>query len=273
MAARTKKNTESSQAEDKTPVAERTNDEYIELKLPKVPRRIGLPLLILLSVGLAFFAGYQTAKVTYWEDKEKMLSTALAGGGIAQPSPTPEFYKVGNGHLPPLGKADAKVTIVEFSDLQCLFCRKFWKDTLPQIKKDYIDKGLVKLVYRQYPLPPDLHPAARDLSEASECANDQGKFWEFHDKAFEEQAKQGEGTIAITTEDITSWAADLGLDVAKFTSCFTNKSATKKIDDDMAEGQKVNVSSTPTFYINGQMVVGALPYSSFKTIIDEQLKK
>lgn len=152
-----------------------TSDDYVELKLPKVPRFSLIPLLVLGLLVLAFFAGYQTAKVTYWEQKEKTLSAALTGAQGAVPTPTPAFYKVGNGHLPIMGKNNAKVTIVEFSDLQCLFCRAFWKDTLPQIKKDYIDKGLVKLVYRQFPLPPDLHPAARDLAEAAECANDQSK--------------------------------------------------------------------------------------------------
>lgn len=249
------------------------SDDYIELKLPSLSKSHSVPLLIIVLLMISFFAGYQTAKVTYWEKKEKVLSEVIANNQGTQPTPTPSFYKVGNGHLPPLGKNDAKVTIVEFSDLQCLFCRKFWKDTLPQLKKDYIDRGLVKLVYRQFPLPVSLHPAARDLSEASECANDQGKFWEFHDKAFEEQATQGDGTIAVTTTDITNWAATLGLDMASFNDCFSNKKNTKKIDSDQADGQKVNVNSTPTFFVNGQILVGALPYSSFKTIIDEQLKK
>ena len=247
------------------------SSEYLELKVPRVSRSFAMTTLMFGLLILSFLLGYQTAKVTYWEQKEKVLGAAINGG--ANPTPTPAFYKVGNGHLPALGKSDAKVTIVEFSDLQCLFCRRFWKDTLPQLKKDYIDKGLVKLVYRQYPLPPELHPAARDLAEASECASDQNKFWDFHDKAFEEQAKQGEGTITVTNDDITTWASDLGLDMTKFNECFTSKADAKRIDTDMSDGQKVNVSSTPTFYINGQIVVGALPYDSFKTIIDQSLKK
>lgn len=249
--------------------------DYIEFKLPKFkspsqPQRL---ILILLVLGITFFAGFQTAKITYWEQKEKALEAAIAGGQAAVPTPTPSFYKVGNGHLPIMGKSNAKVTIVEFSDLQCLFCRKFWKDTLPQLKKDYIDKGLVKLAYRQFPLPAEVHPAARDLSEASECANDQGKFWEFEDKAFSEQEAKGEGTIPVLTDDISNWASQIGLDMTKFTDCFSNKKDAKRVDQDMADGQQVNVASTPTFYINGQMLVGALPYASFKTIIDQELKK
>jgi len=252
--------------------ADKKTNDYIELKLPKFSQSRLIPLMIIVLLILSFFAGYQTAKVTYWEQKESSLAS-LTGGDTTQPTPTPSFYKVGNGHLSALGKDNAKVTIVEFSDLQCLFCRRFWSDTLPQLKKDYIDKGLVRLVYRQFPLPATLHPAARDLSEASECANDQGKFWAFHDESFKQQAEKGEGTIEITTDDINAYATAIGLDITTFTDCFTNKKNTKKIDADLADGQKVNVSSTPTFFINGQIVVGALPFASFKTIIDEQLKK
>lgn len=248
------------------------SDDYIELKLPKLSRSRVVPLLVVGLLALSFFAGYQTAKVTYWEQKEKSLAS-LPSGQAAVPSPTPSFYKVGNGHLPALGKDNAKITIVEFSDLQCLFCRRFWSDTLPQLKKDYIDKGLVRFVFRHYPLPATLHPAARDLAEASECANDQGKFWEFHDESFKQQAAKGDGTIAVTTDDITNYASVIGLDLTSFNDCFSTKKNAKKVDTDMEDGQKVNVSSTPAFFINGQSVVGALPYASFKTILDEQLKK
>lgn len=247
-------------------------DDYIEIKFPQVSPANKSATLTLILLVITFFAGFQTAKVTYWEQKEKTLGT-LTGAQGAQPTPTPSFYKVGNGHLPALGKGNAKITIVEFSDLQCLFCRRFWSDTLPQLKKDYIDKGLVKFVYRHYPLPATLHPAAQDLAEASECANDQGKFWEFHDEAYKQQAAKGEGTITITPDDISGYASTLNLDMANFNDCFSNKKLTKKVAEDLADGQKVNVSSTPTFFINGQIVVGALPFASFKTIIDEQLKK
>lgn len=89
------------------------------------------------------------------------------------------------GRLPSFGDKNAKVTIVEFSDFECPFCRRFFVDTFPQIKKEYIDTGKVVMYYRHFPL--DFHPLANPFAQASECANDQGKFWEFHDKIFEEQ--------------------------------------------------------------------------------------
>lgn len=104
-----------------------------------------------------------------------------------------DVVKVSVDDDPVLGKADAPVTLIEFSDFQCPFCRAFWKEALQQIKKDYIDTGKAKFVYRDFPL--SFHPLAKPYALAANCANDQGKFWEMHDKIFEEQAKKGEGTI------------------------------------------------------------------------------
>lgn len=107
---------------------------------------------------------------------------------FAQEAPIPSLapkVSVDNGHLPSLGDQNAKVTIIEFSDFECPFCRRFFTDTFPQIKKDYIDAGKVVMYYRHYPLP--FHPLAQPFAVASECANEQGKFWEFHDKIFKEQ--------------------------------------------------------------------------------------
>lgn len=101
-------------------------------------------------------------------------------GGDAQPK-----VSVENGHLPEFGDKNAKVIIIEFSDFECPFCKRFFTDTFPQIKKEYIDTGKVVMYYRHYPLP--IHPLAKPFAMASECANEQGKFWEFHDKIFQAQ--------------------------------------------------------------------------------------
>ncbi|MDP2638073.1 MAG: thioredoxin domain-containing protein, partial [Candidatus Levybacteria bacterium] len=90
------------------------------------------------------------------------------------------------GRLPALGEKNAKVTIIEFADLECPFCKRYFTDAFPQIKKDYIDTGKAAYYYRHFPL--DFHPLAKPFAQASECANEQGKFWEMHDKIFQEQA-------------------------------------------------------------------------------------
>lgn len=170
-----------------------------------------------------------------------------------------------------LGKADAPVTLIEFSDFQCPFCRKFWKDTLPQIKKEYIDTGKARLVYRDFPL--DFHPGAKPAAEGTECAREQGKFWELHDAIFEEQEKQGDGTIQFTALDVKKWAAKIGLDTAKFNQCLDSGKYKQEVEKDIADGTAAGVSGTPAVFINGRIVVGAQPFSAFKIIIDEELKK
>lgn len=102
------------------------------------------------------------------------------------PTPTPGKQPVDVGHLPALGNKSAKVTVVEFSDLQCPFCKRFFDETYSQLKKDYIDTGKISLTFRHYPLH-SIHPNAQKAAEATECANEQGKFWEYHDILFKLQ--------------------------------------------------------------------------------------
>lgn len=175
--------------------------------------------------------------------------------------------KLKTGHLPAIGKDNAKVTIVEFSDFQCPFCGRFYKDSLPQIKKDYIDTGKVKLYFRHFPL--DFHPQAKPLAIVAECANDQGKFWEMHDVIFDNNDKVG----TMTNEDYKKWAVDMGLDTAKFNNCVDQKQHSDVIDEDQKAGVEVGVSGTPTFYVNGKQLVGAQPFSAFQTAIDAELAK
>jgi protein-disulfide isomerase len=172
---------------------------------------------------------------------------------------------------PVLGKSDAPVTIIEFSDFQCPFCRAFWEDTLPLIKKNYIDTGKVKFVYRDYPL--DNHPAAMPSALAAECADDQGKYWEYHDKIFAEQAKKGVNTISYSATDLKKWAAEIKLNTVTFNTCLDAQTHKAEVEKDFQDGVAAGVNGTPGFYVNGIPVRGALPYESFKTLIEAELKK
>lgn len=193
---------------------------------------------------------------------------AQAPAAPAAPDPADVLQKLKNGHLPIKGDENAPVTIVEFSDFECPFCGRFYSETLSKIITDYVDTGKAKLYYRHYPL--SFHPNATPLALASECANDQGKFWEMHDLIFE---KTVAGTSSTATADtMKQWAVDLGLDANTFNSCLDNKTHQSKVDEDFAAGNEVGVSGTPTFYINGKQLVGAQPFESFKAIIDEELK-
>jgi protein-disulfide isomerase len=171
---------------------------------------------------------------------------------------------------PVIGKADAPVTIVEFSDFQCPFCRRFYEDSYGQIKKDYIDTGKVRLVFRDYPLP--FHEAAKPAAMAAQCANDQGKFEAYHDKIFEEQAKKGTGTVQFTVADLKAWAVQIGLNAGTFNSCLDSQKYAAEVDADTEAAGNAGVSGTPSFFVNGTLVVGAQPYSTFQAAIEAALK-
>lgn len=161
-----------------------------------------------------------------------------------------------------LGDADAPVTIIEFSDYECPFCGRFYSQTLPQLKTEYIDTGKVKLVYRDFPL--SFHPKAQKAAEAAECAGDQDRYFDFHDKIFENQ-----GSIGVS--DLKKYAGDLGLDQGEFDDCLDSGKFEQEVKDDVAAGVAAGLSGTPSFLINGQKLVGAQPFAAFKAIIDAEL--
>ena len=161
-----------------------------------------------------------------------------------------------------LGNKDAKVAIIEFSDYQCPYCKRFHTEAFEQLKKDYIDTGRVSFVYRDFPL--SFHQNAQKASESAECADEQGKFWEMHNAIFENQDN-------IAVSDLKKYAKDLGLDTNKFNDCMDLGRMEKEVKKDFADGSAAGVTGTPTFFINGKMLVGAQPYSAFKQIIDPLL--
>jgi protein-disulfide isomerase len=161
------------------------------------------------------------------------------------------------------GSPDAPVTIVEFSDFQCPYCARFYKNTLPQIEEKYIKTGKVKLIYKDFPL--SFHQYAQKAAEAAECADEQGKFWEYHDKLFENQSQ-------LDVASLKRYAAELGLDTQAFNECLDSGKMAAEVQQDFNEGKAKGVSGTPTFFINGQKLVGAQPFEAFERIIEEKLK-
>ncbi len=160
---------------------------------------------------------------------------------------------------PTLGNKDALITIVEFGDFQCPYC-KGSEDTLKAVRNKYGDK--VRLVYMDFPL--NFHAHALDAAKAARCANEQGKFWPYHDVLFSDQAK-------LTPPDLKADAKKLGLDTAKFNDCFDKSKYEAQIREDMAEGDKLGVNGTPAFFIDGRPLTGAQPEKSFDDIVDEEL--
>lgn len=178
-------------------------------------------------------------------------------------APAPSAVKVSVDDDTVMGSDDAPVTIIEFSDYQCPFCSRFWSQTLPQIKSEYIDTGKVKFVYRDFPLS-SIHPSAQKAAEAAECAGEQEKYWEMHDKVFANQQ-------AIDVASLKAYAQQIGLDTAKFNDCLDSGKMTAEVQKDFSDGQAAGVSGTPAFFINGKLVSGAQPFSVFKQAIDAEL--
>jgi protein-disulfide isomerase len=169
-----------------------------------------------------------------------------------------------------LGSPDAKVLMIEFGDYQCPSCRMFWKDIEPRLKKEYIDTGKVKLVFRDFPLT-GIHPEAVLAAEAVNCARDQNKYWEYHDKVFREQYNKGDDVIRLKPADLKKWAKDLKLDPASFDQCLDSEKYKDEIAKDKMEGEAAGVQGTPTFFINGHVVGGAQQYPEYKKLIDQLL--
>lgn len=166
------------------------------------------------------------------------------------------------GEGPAEGPADAPVTIIEFGDFQCPYCRHA-EPTVEQLLKRY--KGKVRFVYRHFPLE-TIHPLAMGAAKAAVCAQDQGHFWEYHDRLFAQGAD-------LKPEGLESTAKDLGLDMAKWKACLDAKSTQEKIETDVKDGRAAGVSGTPAFFINGIPLRGALPLSEFTHVVDQELAK
>ena len=163
-----------------------------------------------------------------------------------------------------LGNENAPVTIIEFSDYQCPFCERFWSQTYPLIKSEYIDTGKVKLIYRDFPLT-SIHPIALPSAIAAECVREQGgdeAYYEMHDKIFENQA-------SLSESNLKKWAQELSYNID---SCLDSEKYLSEVESDLKEGAAAGVRGTPSFFINGQPLSGAQPFSEFKRIIDAELQ-
>jgi protein-disulfide isomerase len=206
--------------------------------------------------------------------KELQEIKQLLQGRAAVPTP-PDVRNVpvGLGNHPTKGSNDAKVTLIEFSDYQCPFCGRHTRDTNPQLQKEYVETGKVRYVFFDMPLE-SIHPLAFKAAEAARCAEDQGKYWEMHDRLFANQQK---------LEPWDEHAKALGLDLKLFDACMASDMHAAGIRADIATAQKLGINGTPSFLValsdpKNQMQVkglvlirGAKPLAEFKTELDKAL--
>lgn len=176
------------------------------------------------------------------------------------PDVRPPAYELGAAeHTATFGPADAKVQIVEFSDFECPYCSRA-AEAVAAVKKQLGDE--VQFSYRHFPL--SSHPAARPAAELSQCAREQGKFWEIHDEIFANQR-------ALSAESLRTMAQDAGLDMGKLDECLASGRARQQVDADLAKGQEVGVRGTPSFYIDGHSYDGGISPDQLVSAVREAL--
>lgn len=205
------------------------------------------------------------------------LPVGQAGAGVAPKQDLNTAVKVpGRADAPTLGSKNAKVVIYEFSDIQCPFCQRFFSQTFAKLKSEYIDTGKVKFIFRHLPLV-SIHSNAQKAAEALECASRQGKFENYHDLVFSKSQADGTG---LAVSDLKSYADSLGLNKGalgfgkdKFNACLDKSETAEVVKKDISDAALAGATGTPSFFVNGKKLAGAVPFESFKTIIDEELKK
>lgn len=191
----------------------------------------------------------------------KVLRGPAANGA---PEPGSKFVEgVTSGDNPLKGKVDAPVLMVEFSDFQCPFSKRFFQVVLPQIEKEYIATGKVKFAYRDLAL--DFHPFARPAAIAARCAGEQGKYWEMFGKLA--------GGQSLDETTIKTYVQELDLNEKAYQKCQEAPELSKALENDLQDAEKFGAHGTPSFFINGRLVEGAVPFDVFKKIIDEELEK
>ena len=242
-------------------------------------RKSYTPFLVIFLIVASFLIGSLTTKVSYLEKNSSSNTKAAIAQqpqaaapqkqGIPQPGNAKAKPVTDSDHI--RGNRDAKISLIEYSDLECPFCKRF-HPTMLELLKTYGDK--VKFVYRHFPLT--FHANAAKEAEASECVAELGgndAFWNYVDKIFERTTSNGTG---FTLENLGPLAAEVGVNQTQFQSCLDTGKYTKFVQDSITEGGAAGVNGTPsTFVVNSkgisQMIVGAQPIESFKTAIDQQL--
>jgi protein-disulfide isomerase len=238
------------------------------------------PWLLFGGTGLVvgFILGIITANYGYSQYVEAQLAEnadpvtpVSASSAVSAPDSIPDsvaesqdttFHVVVTTGRPARGPDTAPVTIVEFTDYECPYCRQHFLKTLPLVLAQYGDR--VRYVVMNFPLS-RLHPDALGAAEAAECAADQGRFWEYHDRLF----------VASELDRATlgSIAAQMHLDSTAFATCVDTRATAERVAGHLAQARSLGATGTPTFFVNGRVLHGAYPFESFKVVIDSALAR
>lgn len=261
----------------------KTSSSIVSSILAK-PMKTLMTRLMYIALLIAFLViGYllgQLNSTSAGTNKVASTNDQQAGTVAPQQAPPSGPVTVSVDDDPVLGEENAPITIIEFSDYECPFCKRSFDQMLPQLTEEYIDTGKVKLVYRDLPLP--FHdPMATREAIAANCSREQGgdsTYFKYHDEIFTRTISNGNG---LAEEDLTTIASDIGLNLADFSTCLDSGKYDEEIQNDLADASIVGATGTPTYFIGksssdgnivGQIIVGAQPFSVFKAIIDQELE-
>jgi len=196
--------------------------------------------------------------------REEFIKSLEAKSKIVMRLQPPPLFRaeVSAAGAPFRGGEKARVTIVKFEDFECPFCKQA-QPTFEQLEAKYKDR--IKVAHRDFPLD-SIHPQARRAAEAARCANEQGKFWSYHDKLYSISPK-------LSPDDLKAAAKEVGLNVSQFEECLESGKYKAAVQKDAEEGNRLGITGTPAFYINGRVISGAQPIESFTKIIDDELAR
>jgi len=229
--------------------------ENVENPTPSQKNSLSVPISIII-------AGALIAGAVWFGGGSKVDTTATIGNK--------KPVKVALGNLPALGEEKSKIEIVVLGDYQCPVCGVFFKQVEPVLREEYIKTGKAKIVWRDFAF---LGPESFWAAEAARCANDQGKFWQYHDTLFNQQGGENQG--AFNKENLKSFALDLGLNQQEFDLCLDSGKYTQAVKEDTDYGRLVGVTGTPTTFINGELVEGVNqsdPLAIFRNVLSKYVK-
>jgi protein-disulfide isomerase len=214
----------------------------------------------------------QQAAITQQSTTTQQTHPSQPSTGSENIAIKPKFFEevknVSADSDPWIGSKDAQVTIVEFTDYECIFCKKYFEEIFPLIKENYIDTGKVKYVLRDFPM--EQHPQSSLAAKTANCADEQNKYWEMHELLFTNQRSWSYSKD--TTQILNSYATTLGLNKNDFEKCINNPNTANELEKDIRDAEIYGITSTPTIFVNGKKIVGAQPFETvFKPAIDQEL--
>ena len=266
---------------DAEPIVQLTDSPHVEASIPEaVPavqrsRTSGLSDLdktkLILPVSILIAAVLISGSILYTRNGTGNNGTALVGGNQG---PVKEV-DIDLKDAIIMGDAKAPVTVVEYADFQCPFCQRYFQQNNSALISQYVNTGKVRFVWKDYAF---LGQESIWAAEAARCANDQGKFWEYHDYLFNNQGAENSG--AFSKDNLKKFASALGLNMGQFNSCLDTDKYASVIQKETQEGNKIGVNGTPATFINNKLVadsngnsVGASPFSVFQAVIEQELSK